>query len=71
MKTAEYIDRVKAERNAATEREAQVRKALKRFMVLHTRQQEGNAVKESEWIEAIMRGNAALEPTNEAIGGES
>lgn len=71
MKTAEYIDHVKAQRNEARAREADVTKALRRFVVLHVRQQDGGHVKDSEWIEAIMRGKEVLEITTDSNGGKS
>lgn len=63
MKTGEYIDKIKLERNSAQEREAKVTKALRKFMVLHTRLQDGGYVRDSEWIEAILMGREALEPS--------
>lgn len=60
MKVGEYIDRVKAERNAATEREAHVRKALRRFLFLHVRQQDGAVIKPEEWDDAICMAQEAL-----------
>ena len=61
MKTAEYIDRVKSERNTAQEREAVVRKALRRFLFLHVHQRDGRVIRPHEWEDAINMAQEALE----------
>lgn len=61
MKTGEYIDHIKAERNGALEREAHIRKALRRFLFLHMRQQDGIIIKSYEWIEAIEMAQEVLD----------
>lgn len=60
MKTAEYIDHVKAQRKAALERETVVRAALKRFLFLHLRQKDGAKIREESWDEAIVMAQEAL-----------
>lgn len=71
MKTAEYIDHVKAQRNAAIEREGNVRKALRRFLSLALRHQDDVFIKQNEWDDAIIMAQEALnkDDTTPQVGG--